>query len=329
MPPAVPSQDITQPHLRSKNASGYNTNAFNIFHESNKACYMAQTGRYSHFARRALMAARELAKRHHHIEVDTDHLLAGILRNEGSVGYSILRELHLSPDHVESIIATLHPVADEPPNPLEMTTALRDALDLAVDEARWLGHHYIGTEHLLLGIARGGQGKAPDVLRLCEVSPDGIRRRVRRLIQSGVLEIDIESAKRMARMSELSRRVLNSAEQLAEQYGHREVSLTHLLLALAREHRSACSRVLRECGLDEDAIEAQLSGQYAASSGGSLEGVLDLAVDKADSLGTHYTGTDHILLAVCTHPRGIRLLQRYGVDPAAVEKAVKELLQSA
>jgi ATP-dependent Clp protease ATP-binding subunit ClpA len=75
--------------------------------------------------------------------------------------------------------------------------------------------------------------------------------------------------------------------------------------------------MLRDCELDERALEMTL-GQMASRSDltpeALLEDVIDHAVDRADQLGTHYTGTDHILLALAQNPHGAKLLQQHGVN---------------
>ena len=111
--------------------------------------------------------------------------------------------------------------------------------------------------------------------------------------------------------------MLNAASQLADQQQDQPAGLDHLLLVLAREQRSVVSRILRDCGLDEIALAGALGQLPLASnltSEALLEDVIDHAVDRADQLGTHYTGTDHILLALAQNPQGAKLLQRYGVS---------------
>src|SRR5581483_2239664 len=206
-----------------------------------------------------------------------------------------------------------------------LSPALREALELAEDESRWLGQHYVGTEHLLLGLARGNEDSLLALLRVLEISPEQIRRRARRLLQEGITEISAEQAKRVARLSELSRRVLNGAEQVAAQMGHRYVGLGHLLLVLARERRSICARLLHEAGLDIGALEANLTKTRPAT-GGLLEDVIDRAVDRAESFGSHYTGTDHLLLTLAQTPRGARLLRRYGADPQVIARQLRQVL---
>lgn len=280
---------------------------------------MVLNNRYSQHARRALNQARLLAQDYQHAAVDTDHLLVGILRETGSLGAQVLRELEVDTRRAELEVRVLHSVIDPLVAPLELTPALHRVLLLSVEESRWFGHHYIGTEHLLLALARSREGNASSLLRTLAISPDQIRRRVRLLLNDGVTELSIEAAKRTARLSELSRRVLNAAAQLTS--AQEPAGLDHLLLVLARERRSRVSRVLRECGLDQTTLETALEqpGVETASPGEShagalLEDVIDHAVDRADQLGMHYTGTDHMLLAFAENPHGKGLLERYQVD---------------
>lgn len=276
---------------------------------------MTSNKRYSQHANRAMAHARTLARQLHHSHIDSTHLLIGILREEGSVGCNILADLDLDLRRVEKAFFQLEHSSDELINSLpSYTQPLLESLRLADDESRWLGQSRVGTEHLLLGLARSSDPVLLDLLHWLGVSPEQIRRRVRRLLQEGITEINLEQAKRVARLSELSRRVLNATEQYAEKMGHRYVGLAHLLLVLCRERRSICARLLREAGIDDAALEANLIKPHPAT-GGMLEDVIDRAVDQAERFGSHYTGTDHLLLTLALDRRGVRLLRKYGADP--------------
>lgn len=282
---------------------------------------MATSNRYSQHARRAMAHARSLAKESAHEYVDSTHLFIGILREDGGVGCNILHDLQVDLRRTERAFRQLVKPPAVSPNPT-LTPALREALLLAADESRWLGHHYIGTEHLLLALARSNEPPLLDLLRILEINPEQIRRRARRLLQEGISEVSLEQAKRVARLSELSRRVLNGAEQLAAQMGHKHVGLAHLLLMLARERRSICADILRQAGLDMDALEANLTKPHPAT-GGMFEDVIDRAVDRAESFGSHYTGTDHLLFALAQDRRGARLLRKYGADPQMIVQLLR------
>ncbi len=284
---------------------------------------MVLNSRYSQHARRALNQARMLARDYQHGEVDTDHLFVGILRESGSVGAQVLGDLGIDMRRAELEVRVLHSVADLLVTPLTLTPALDRVLALSVEESHWFSHHYIGTEHLLLALARHREGRAITLLRTLGLSPDQVRRRVKMLLNEGVTELSIEAAKRTARLSELSRRVLNAAGQLDNATGAR--GLIHLLLVLAREQRSMASHLLRECGLDVDSVQAALPIQpphVPTHSEAVLEDVIDHAVNRADQLGMHYTGTEHILLALVEHPQGVKLLQTHGVNTRRLMAAI-------
>ncbi len=285
---------------------------------------MTTNSRYSQHARRALAHARSLAREHAHAVVDSTHLLVGILREDSSIGCHILQDLQMDLRHTERAFFQLPHIKGTNGSP-SLSSALQEALILANDESRWLGQHYVGTEHFLLGLARSNEEPLLALLRLLDISPEQIRRRVRRLLQDGITEISVEQAKRVARLSELSRRVLNGAEQVAARMGHKDVGLAHLLLVLAHERRSICARILRESGLDDVALETNLTKVHPAT-GGMLEDVIDRAVDRAESFGSHYTGTDHLLLSLASDPRGARLLRKYNADPQFIVQQLRDYL---
>lgn len=275
---------------------------------------MTLSSRYSQHARRAMTHARVLARDQRHGVVDTGHLLVGILRTEGSIGWRVLHELEMDRAAAERRLLDLHPRVDPLPTLIPMSVPLRMALVLAVEESTLLGHHYIGTEHLLLALARGGEGSAPQLLYSAEITLDQLRRQMRRVLQAGPTEISLEAARRLARLSELSRRVLNRAMQIADDLEQAQADLAHLLLALSQERRSPAGGVLRECGLEVELLAADI-WRRPLNTSGALDAVLDDAVRRAEGLGSHYTGTDHLLIALARDRRGARLLRRYGVDP--------------
>jgi ATP-dependent Clp protease ATP-binding subunit ClpA len=283
--------------------------------------------RYSQHARRTLNYARLLAKESGHAAYDSTHLFMGIISESGSVGSSILKDLPLDVRHAERAFRQMPRVMLDAPAPINPAAApaVDSVLALAADEARWLDHPYIGTEHLLLGLARAQEPVLLDLFRALEISPEQIRRSTRRRLQEGITEISLEQAKRVARLSELSRRVFTGAEQFAEQMGHKYVGLAHLLLVLSGERRSVCARLLREAGLNMAMLEANLIKPRPVI-GGRLDDVIDQAVNRAERFGSHYTGTEHLLLALALDPRGARLLRRYEVNPRAVVQPLRAML---
>jgi ATP-dependent Clp protease ATP-binding subunit ClpC len=112
--------------------------------------------RFTERAKRAVFFAQEEAKNQGESFVSPEHLLLGILWEKDNVATQILRHLNADADtirdQVRKHIATGNPPGD--PNDMQLTARCKRVIDLAYDEAMQLGNHYIGTEHLLLGLLR-------------------------------------------------------------------------------------------------------------------------------------------------------------------------------
>jgi len=282
--------------------------------------------RYSHHARRALSHAGALVARLRHPFTDTGHLLVGVMETRGSIGCQILVDLNLNSQTAADYLQTLSPTLEHSPEEVRNADELNAALAYAADESAWLGHHYVGTEHLLLGITRTNVGNARELLRHLNVSPEQVRRRVRNALSDGARELDLQSAKRNARLTELSRRAITAAEQMAVSLDHPTVGLGHLLLVMSLEERSPISALLREEGLDERRLRQGLDNADAPLLV-SIEVVLDRALDQAESLGSHYTGTEHLLLTLTADETGRHLLIEHGVNPEAIRQRVRAQLR--
>lgn len=277
--------------------------------------------RYSQHARRSLTQARILAEKYRHSLIDTGHLLAGIWLAEGSIGHRVLQDFRIEREQLEAKLANLHPFVEEAPRNPPYTAAFKIVFAFAMDEAYWLGHHYIGTEHLLLGLVRSGAGDASQLMRQLSINEIQIRQKVKRLVNAGILEINVESARRMATLSELSRRVLNASAKLAAEYTHPAAGLEHLLMVLAQERRSIAAQLLLDTGFKQERLAEDMRKLQpdAALSVATLDEVIDRAVEQAEAMGTHYTGTDHLLLAMTLEKTSQMLLARCGVDFVELE----------
>ena len=139
--------------------------------------------RFTQRARRVLSLAHQEAERMRQNYIGTEHLLLGLIQEDGGVAGRVLRELGIEADRVQEIVERLTGTGSSPGGKLDLSPGTQQVLEFAVDEARRLGHHYIGTEHLLLGLVRYGEGVANDVLRKLGVTPEQIRRQTRRVLQ--------------------------------------------------------------------------------------------------------------------------------------------------
>src|SRR6058998_3458922 len=130
-------------------------------------------------ARRVVILAQEEAKRLNHSAVGTEHILLGIIREGKGVASKVLESLNISPDRVRAEIETAIGRGERAPyEEVAFTPRAKKVLELALDEARRLGHNYIGTEHLLLGLIREGEGVAARVLEAMGADLERVRAQV-------------------------------------------------------------------------------------------------------------------------------------------------------
>lgn len=139
--------------------------------------------RFTKRARRVLTLAQEEAQRLNHNYIGTEHLLLGLVREENGVAVRVLRDLGVDPRQIrERVERTVGRGQRAMYGKLSLTPRTKRVIELAVDEARRLGHHYIGTEHLLLGLVRAGEGVAVDVLKGLGIGLDKVRSQTARVM---------------------------------------------------------------------------------------------------------------------------------------------------
>jgi hypothetical protein len=139
---------------------------------------------YTDRARRVVELAQEEARRLDHNYVGTEHVLLGILRQPAGVGAKVLHALSVSGDQVrQEVVARIG--RGDPTSvrlPIPFTPRAKKALDLAVREAKDLGHNYVGTEHLLLALVSFPEGVAAQILEGVGARKERIREHILRLL---------------------------------------------------------------------------------------------------------------------------------------------------
>src|SRR5881275_1392880 len=135
--------------------------------------------KFTERARRVLTLAQEEALRFNHNYIGTEHLLLGLVREGEGVAAKVLANLGVELNKVRSAVEFIIGRGDRMiVGEVGLTPRATKVIELSVDEARRLGHHYIGTEHLLLGLVREGEGIAAGVLESLGVSLDKVRSQV-------------------------------------------------------------------------------------------------------------------------------------------------------
>ncbi len=312
--------------------------------------------RFTERARKVLTLAQEEAQRFSHNYIGTEHLLLGLVREGEGVAAKVLSNFGIELTKVRSAVEFIigrgeHQVMGE----IGLTPRAKKVIALAIDEARRLGHHYVGTEHLLLGLIREGEGIASGVLESLGVTLDKVRAEVIKVLTQtenvphhGVQPEASPSAADTGqpssgfsgsfdRFTERARTVLTLAQEEAQRFNHIYIGTEHLLLGLVREGEGVAAKVLSNLGIELTNVRSQV--EYIIGRGerqvmGEIgltprsKKVIELAVDEARRLGHHYVGTEHLLLGLIREGEGVAagVLESLGANLEKVRSAViKEL----
>ncbi len=132
--------------------------------------------KFTERARKVLSLAQEEAQRFNHNYIGTEHLLLGLVREGDGVAAKVLANLGVELQKVRSAVEFIIGRGDRIVlGEIGLTPRSKKVIELAVDEARRLNHHYIGTEHLLLGLVREGEGIAAGVLESLGINLEKVR----------------------------------------------------------------------------------------------------------------------------------------------------------
>ena len=141
---------------------------------------MGPFDRFNDRAKRVLALAQDEAIRFNHNYIGTEHLLLGLVREGEGVGARVLDSLGVELSKVRSAVEFMigRGASTTTPTEIVLHPRARKIIELALDEARQLGHSHVGTEHLLLGLVREGEGIASGVLEGLGVSLEKVRQDV-------------------------------------------------------------------------------------------------------------------------------------------------------
>jgi ATP-dependent Clp protease ATP-binding subunit ClpC len=132
--------------------------------------------KFTEHATSVLTLAKEEAQRFNHNHIGTEHLLVGLVREGDGVAANVLANLGVELSKVRSSIeSSIGRGERSTPGEIGLTPRAKHVLEFAVDEARRLSRHNIGTEHLLFGLVREGDGLAVKVLANLGIEPSKVR----------------------------------------------------------------------------------------------------------------------------------------------------------
>jgi ATP-dependent Clp protease ATP-binding subunit ClpC len=144
---------------------------------------------YDKFTKRAkqvLQLATDEARSFNHPYVGTEHILLGLIRESEGIAARVLDDLGVKLAQARNAVEFIVGVGEVAyPSEQELTARAKKVIEYAIEEAKRLNHHYIGTEHLLLGLVRNGEGVATGVLDIMGVSLEQVRNQVLRVLRHG------------------------------------------------------------------------------------------------------------------------------------------------
>ena len=143
--------------------------------------------KFSERARRVLSLAQEEATKFNHDYIGTEHILLGLIRESEGVAAKVLNNLKVDMEKIKSALEFIIGKGEKPTTgEIGLTPRAKKVIELAVDEARKQNHHYIGTEHLLIGLMREGGGYGSNALESLDLSLDKIREETQNVLSRTV-----------------------------------------------------------------------------------------------------------------------------------------------
>lgn len=141
-------------------------------------------GRFTERAQKVLALSQEEAIRLGHNNIGTEHILLGLIREGDGIAAKALKEINLDISKIQEEVEKLIGKGNQPMQSVHYTPRAKKVVELSQDEARKLSHSYVGTEHILLGLIREGEGVAARVLHNLDVSLNKARQQVLQLLGS-------------------------------------------------------------------------------------------------------------------------------------------------
>ncbi len=218
--------------------------------------------RFTERARQGVVLAQEEARTLKHNYIGTEHILLGLLREEEGLAARVLESLDITVERVRAQIVRIVGLGEEVASgQIPFTPRVKAVFELALREALSLGHNYIGTEHMLLGLVRENEGIAARILVDFDADPEKVRNEVIRMISgTGVRRRAVAAAESGADpaidpawLDGLPTLLKPLGEEIRAELG-RAPDVGDLLLAIVCVPHTAAAEALSELGVDVDEL---------------------------------------------------------------------------
>jgi ATP-dependent Clp protease ATP-binding subunit ClpA len=316
---------------------------------------MGPFDRFNDRAKRVLALAQDEAIRFNHNYIGVEHLLLGLVREGEGVAGRVLNSLGVDLSKARTSVEFIIGRGDATTSPSEITLSPRTkkVIELAIDEARKLGHSDVGTEHLLLGIVREGEGIGAGVLESLGVGLNQVRHQVIATLGQQHPGMDMAAAASAGtstpagaasiafsratpsvdRLDGGGQRALARAYWEAGRANDKEVGPHHLLHGLLASQEVWVNKILTELGVDLSNLIARIDAAAPRSEGPrpaslteatTLSEVFARAASFAAERNRAFIRPEHLLLAIASSP-GIAATALSSVG--ATPKQIREILE--
>ena len=315
---------------------------------------MGPFDRFNDRAKRVLALAQDEAIRFNHNYIGVEHLLLGLVREGEGVAARVLDSLGIDLSKARSSVEVMIGRGKETTSPSEITLSPRTkkVIELAVDEARKLGHSHVGTEHLLLGIVREGQSVGAGVLESVDVSLEQVRHQVIGVMGQHRPEMGATASAGIGpsagagigsshpvpfvdRLETSGRRALARAYWEAGRANDKEVAPHHLLLGLVTSGDVWTHRLLTELGVDLADLVTRIDAAVPRNEGprparldeqAALTEVFARAASFASERNSALIRSGHLLLAIAAaDSAGGNVLKAVGATPGCIREILDRM----
>jgi len=255
---------------------------------------MDRFDKFTDRARKVLTLAQDEAQRFNHNYIGTEHLLLGLVREGEGVAARVLENMNVELAKVRTVVEFIIGRGDRPVvGEVGLTPRAKRVIELAIDEARRLGHNYIGTEHLLLGLVREGEGIAAGVLESLGVNLDKVRHEVIRVLSQSSASGPTSETKRASKTPTVDQLGINLTDAVRagkiDPVIGREKEIERVIQILSRRTKNNPA-LIGEPGVGKTAIAEGLAQRIVA--GDVPETLLDKRVLTLD-IGSLVAGTKY------------------------------------
>jgi ATP-dependent Clp protease ATP-binding subunit ClpA len=254
--------------------------------------------RFTDRARRVVVLAQEEARLLDHNYIGTEHILLGLIHEGEGVAAEALNSLGIALDAVRSQVEEIIGQGSAAPTGhIPFTPRAKKVLELSLRESLQLGHNYIGTEHILLGLVREGEGVAAQVLVKLGADLHSVRAEVIRLLEGytgeahpeGLTELRTtltgigRSVAGMPRLSHDSTEAMDLAREIARKMGHDTVQPADILLGLLGSSDLDVAVILQRLGVDLQLLKVRLDEMASEETPDGASGRGDQPADEEEA----------------------------------------------